>query len=133
MTVRLSRRRLIGSLGVLALSAPFWRNDGWRTIAKSITTVGAGGWRAVLPTTDGAHAIGALYLSQTPEEADPESIMRALDLALGVQSARLGPVALRAHLQEQIRRDFEQAETVQIDGWILARTESRLCALSTLV
>ena len=32
-----------------------------------------------------------------------------------------------------IRRDFEEENVVRVRGWLLARAEARLCALSTLI
>jgi hypothetical protein len=46
-----------------------------------------------------------------------------------------GPQML-AHLRRLIdmkrRHDFSIGNTVTVDGWLLARTEARLCALATL-
>ena len=39
----------------------------------------------------------------------------------------------REILLQQIREDFEQECTVNIEGWILSQTEAHLCALTALV
>jgi len=35
-------------------------------------------------------------------------------------------------LRERVQADFESGRTVRLDGWILAETEVRLCALAVL-
>jgi hypothetical protein len=35
-------------------------------------------------------------------------------------------------LRARCRQDFARGDTVLIDGWVLARTECRLCALVAL-
>jgi hypothetical protein len=40
---------------------------------------------------------------------------------------------LKVHLAQLRQRDFEYGEIAVVDGWILARTEARACALLTLV
>ncbi|GJM44058.1 MAG: hypothetical protein DHS20C21_09000 [Gemmatimonadota bacterium] len=44
-------------------------------------------------------------------------------------ACRLGP---RTVLQQQIRADFATGNVVTVDGWILSRTETDLCALAEL-
>lgn len=37
------------------------------------------------------------------------------------------------HLLAQLqRRDFAEAHTVSVNGWLLSRTEARLCAIAAL-
>ena len=38
-----------------------------------------------------------------------------------------------ADLDLKVSRDFEQDDTVQLQGWILSRTEARQCALFSLL
>ncbi len=40
---------------------------------------------------------------------------------------------LSSQLQSRIERDFAEGHTVVLDGWILARTEARQCALVSLL
>ena len=77
-----------------------------------------------------AQAIGRAYLKRHSHEADPRRLATAVASALGPLPA---PAAvLRARLREQIRRDFEEESTVWVEGWLLARTEARLCAVAAL-
>jgi hypothetical protein len=39
---------------------------------------------------------------------------------------------LRRSIKERVRRDFDVGDTVQVDGWVLSITESRLYALAAL-
>lgn len=38
--------------------------------------------------------------------------------------------ARRHRLEARVRAEFASGTTVQLDGWVLSRTEARLCALS---
>jgi hypothetical protein len=73
--------------------------------------------------------IGRRYLSAYPEEADVDHLRRAL---VG-QSAAPHTDQLEARLAQLRQQDFEGGEIAIVDGWILARTEARACALLTLV
>jgi hypothetical protein len=39
----------------------------------------------------------------------------------------------RRAIREQIQNDFTHDDLVNVDGWILARTEARICALMALL
>jgi hypothetical protein len=49
-----------------------------------------------------------------------------------VRLTRREPQAAARLLRQGIYDDFRRADTVVVDGWILARTEARLCALIAL-
>jgi hypothetical protein len=40
---------------------------------------------------------------------------------------------LRSAIATRLRRDFEERDTVRLHGWVLGRTEARLCALCALL
>ncbi len=67
-------------------------------------------------------AIGDAYRLGHAAERTPEALRRRL-------AERL---RLDADLNAAVRRDFSEGETVQVNGWILARTEARQCALYAL-
>lgn len=75
-----------------------------------------------------ARAIGRRYLDQAPEERDSRAVRRHL---FGDRTMSLGE--LRADMNRRRADDFACGDTVLIDGWILARTEARLCALAVLL
>lgn len=64
--------------------------------------------------------LGALYLSAHPEERSPARLSRLL------LTARDGAVPSR--LLRTISRDWSSHHVVVVDGWVMARTEARLCA-----
>jgi hypothetical protein len=84
---------------------------------------------------ESAARVGQAVLAAVPSEATAEAVVAALagDRRAELEAlAASDPAALRALLQEQHRRDFEDGRTVAIDGWVLSRTEARLCAVAAL-
>jgi hypothetical protein len=73
--------------------------------------------------------IGHGYLSLYPEEADIDWLWTTL----AGSSAPSRADELTVRLAQLRQRDFECGEIAIVDGWILARTEARTCALLTLV
>ena len=41
-------------------------------------------------------------------------------------------LALQEKMQQKVRADFENGETLVIQGWVLSQTEARQCALYSL-
>jgi hypothetical protein len=79
-----------------------------------------------------ARRLGRLYIRQVPAEDDPRTLAR-LTLALPetqqADAIDLDHNSLRVRLDARVREDFASGATVQLDGWVLSRTEARLCAL----
>lgn len=84
---------------------------------------------------DSAAAIGRTYLRQYPAEAEvrhlASEIERDLD-CLGCRLPRADEASLRDAVRERVRRDFAEGVVVSVDGWVLSRTEARLCAIAAL-
>jgi len=81
--------------------------------------------------TDAARAIGEAYVRQLGDTS-AESIRKASLGALEVIERASGQQnAIRA-LGLAVRRDFQQGRSVQLEGWIVSRTEAELCALTLL-
>ncbi len=78
---------------------------------------------------DGARNIGARYLSLVPAEGDQRHLVNLL--AKGAPGLMAREEA-RALLQNAVREDFDQGRTVELNGWVISRTEARLCALASL-
>lgn len=114
MTLRWGRRDFVlGALG-LALGAVAARLPGRASAGRALSR---------LPRDRrAARALGRAYLAEHPEEAGR---LRAL---LARNATPLGAGELRA----RIRRDFEEVRLVRVRGWLLSRTEARLCALVAL-
>ncbi|MGB5369615.1 MAG: hypothetical protein WBN18_04230 [Flavobacteriaceae bacterium] len=71
--------------------------------------------------------IGSLYRERWPEENNAASLKKIIREKTGE-----GQDVVRAILLA-VQEDFRTGETVIIDGWILARTEARQCALYSLI
>lgn len=77
--------------------------------------------------TETIQDIGMHFREQFPGQAKERSLVKKLlandDLADNGQ--------LSTALDQQILEDFATDQTVMLDGWMLAMTEARQCALST--
>lgn len=75
--------------------------------------------------------LGRAYLEQTPDEADPATLlMRIVKQPHVRQQIAFGSEDdLRDWVRSRIRADFEAGALVNVRGWMIARTEARLCAL----
>lgn len=81
---------------------------------------------------DRAEAIGYLYLEREPAERDANDLLRHLpEMAAGFDAGSADEI--REALEERRKADFIGGDTVLLDGWIVARTEARLCALAALL
>ncbi len=90
------------------------------------------GLRALVHDSAAARRLGRLYLRQVPAEDDPHILARLTVASMGATDAdakALDRASLRRRLDARVRRDFASGTTVQLDGWVLSRTEARLCAL----
>ncbi|MGH2732357.1 MAG: hypothetical protein ACRDJG_05390 [Actinomycetota bacterium] len=136
MSIRrtIGRRRLL--LGALGMGATLL----WRPVASRLfspTPWGEPSERLVrlLEHRDSARIVGGEYLRAVPGEATP-----GLLASLVADRLEAGRRALHTAGDEELRRllaagvlaDFEEGRTVELDGWVLSKTEARLCALCTL-
>jgi hypothetical protein len=87
------------------------------------------GHLAALHDLDAARRIGRAYLADHPGEADAAVLTTWLDQALGKPAS---VPAARAALRRAVRDDMRGGRSVVVDGWVLALTEARLCALAGL-
>jgi len=88
--------------------------------------------RTLLYDREAARRLGRLYVRQVPTEDDPRILARltvASSEAQQVAAIALDRTSLHHRLDAQVRGDFVSGATVQLDGWVLSRTEARLCAL----
>jgi len=79
-----------------------------------------------------ARKLGELYRQRFPDDdlsRWPEDLMAASGMAAGIEFSSLTLGWLRDSLEARVRRDFAQGYVVKLEGWILSRTEARLCAL----
>jgi hypothetical protein len=75
--------------------------------------------------------IGMAYKSQTPAESDPKRLAELLmtDVAGNKVLTSAGDPFIRSLLDQKISQDFKTGNIVTVNGWILAETEARQCAL----
>lgn len=82
-----------------------------------------------------ARAIGSAYLEVVPDEAASgvlRQLVRNAVLLSGTEASRLSDAALAQLFQQRVTMDFESGRIASVDGWVLSRTEARLCALMAL-
>lgn len=93
-------------------------------------------WADLFPSVDNAGHIGRRYLDIAPDECD--AAVLAAKISRNIEaSMRQAPLPfmhehISARASRAVRRDFERGNVVTVDGWVLSRTEARLCALVEL-
>lgn len=70
--------------------------------------------------------VGRAHLQNTPTERDPSLLLEAVfaDLPLAADLPHL-----RRTFAQRLREEFTHQQTITTDGWLLALSESRFCAL----
>jgi hypothetical protein len=89
----------------------------------------------LVPNVESATIVGHEYLRLAPRERNvPLLLMR-----LGWENptarsslSRLGELRLGRMIHRRISDDFREERTVNLRGWVVSRTEARLCALVAL-
>lgn len=129
----MDRRRLI--LGIAALASLAAGRIGLNFVGTRQTAESQDGADAVRRLTslfsdrNAAKEVGRRYLVLESNEAD----IAVLLAALPANEPDINMRTLRAAIQRRRERDFREGNVVLIDGWVMARTEARLCALAALV
>ena len=87
------------------------------------------------PSIEVVSTIGEWYLQECPQENDSfvllENVEKQLPgTVLRYESWRLD--VSTADVQAACKRDYEHGDTLYVGGWLLARTEARLCALAVV-
>lgn len=80
-----------------------------------------------LLTSPSAVVVGQACLESTTCERDEATLANLV----GVHRERGGTINAAA-VWKRIQDDFDRGDTVSVNGWVLARTEARLYALSAL-
>ena len=123
-----SRRRIILSL---VFSAPFfsgiwlWRESWSSPAAASLRPLLKSRLRDVFTDLDAARDVGRHYLAVCPEETRLVRLTEGLLTGEALKNFE----AFVERIAELRVRDFENNDTVIVDGWVLARSEARVCAL----
>jgi hypothetical protein len=82
--------------------------------------------------TDAARTVGTAYLVQLGLEPTPASILQAARGATKTIERASSQQKAIAALVRDVQRDFREERSVQVEGWILSRTEVELCILTLL-
>jgi alkylhydroperoxidase family enzyme len=126
-----TRRHLLASIGCASGAAVALRSGSLLAAACAAGDAIAS-LRCLVDDAASARQLGRIYRRQFPSEADPAMLARVIlaTLAPGNMHGRsLRREVLLPALEQCVRAEFGAGSTVQLDGWFLARTEARLCAL----
>lgn len=133
---RITRRAFLqqsvsAALAGLAFSFPFITT----TRAVSAARPGAKeAWIALLRDHESAAVVGRAYLRLASHERNAAKLVTSIEEGshFGGRFDTASARARREWLDQRVRLDFAIGNTVQLEGWILARTEARLCALAAV-
>jgi hypothetical protein len=129
MNRRIGRRRAMASLGAGSLALAVAGPGDIASLSSRTAAAPVATWlRSMIADLESARRVGQLYLQTAPEDADRDRLLADL-------FPRLEPQAgdRRDSFAACCRQDFADGATVRVDGWVLSRTEARLCALAALV
>jgi hypothetical protein len=108
----------------------------WAVLTDPTAEVGdslAGRLADLFRQPDSARIVGLEFLRVTPSERTTGALVAAVASGLPGGIAALDdpidPEDLRGLLQERIRQDFAEDAIVELRGWIVSRTEARLCGI----
>ena len=87
------------------------------------------------PSIEVVSTIGEWYLQKFPKENDSAVLLEYVEkrlpgTVLRYESGRLD--ASTADVRAACKCDYEHGNTLYVGGWLLARTEVRLCALAVV-
>jgi hypothetical protein len=78
---------------------------------------------------------GISYMKSTPSEANIEALAQLICPPWSARHMQLVAAAtneVSGVVAEWAREDFERAQIASVSGWLLSKTEARICALSAL-
>ena len=78
---------------------------------------------------DGARTIGRAYLASCSPRPLKRRLVADLTTRLGRDLHAVDSETLRRRLARQVRKDMADDRTIVVNGWVLADTEARVCAL----
>lgn len=127
MKKRIGRRRAVASLGLGGLALALAGRVDPAAVLSGDTAAPLASWlRSMIGDLDSARRIGRAYLETAPEASRERLLVELFP--------RLEPAMgdWRDSFAARCRQDFADGNTLRIEGWVLARTEVRLCALAAL-
>jgi hypothetical protein len=131
-----SRRRLL--LGMLLGMAAGGLGGCAKTLSSSVDADRSAQWLAAMTGEgDGMARFGSAYLRDFPAERDLSVLWHALYEVIERQgaefSAAVDPADAWIYLDQAVRDEYRRADVVEVDGWLLSRSEARLYAAATLL
>lgn len=124
--IRSARRRFLARIAILAVTALYaepQRADNRHALARNV--------RRSFPHPYDAVALGRRWLDTRSVPPDLTSLVRELFADNPAwEYALTRPAAVRRLSAVMNQADFDSGRVVELDGWILARTEVRLCAIA---
>jgi len=81
---------------------------------------------------DTARTVGAAYLKQLGSDTSPASVLAATRGTLAIIEGAVHQREAIDVLVQAVRDDFREGRSVQLEGWVVSRTEAELCALTLL-
>jgi len=128
MNEPIRRRSFLLALGAAGGAQLVRRLQPWRVLVAVDPVPAAARLAGLVRAPESAASIGEWYLHHVPDEASADQLTAAI--AAGLPGGLTGTDAhLRNALADRVRDEFAAGDVVQLDGWIVARTEARLCAL----
>jgi hypothetical protein len=77
--------------------------------------------------------MGSDYIKRVSEEDDIAAIGEHLFKGDDRKQVNADPTVVGKLLQEKIQNDFQVNNTLVLDGWVISRTEGRICAALSLL
>lgn len=140
--VGISRRRFLAVTGGILVPLVVLGTRAWTGLAgrmpepgEALTAARATRLANLLPHPESARAVGRAWLASSGAERGRADVIDALADDLGASLAaidRAPEAALARGLAGRIAQDFADEHLAIVDGWVLSRTEVRLCALTVL-
>jgi hypothetical protein len=133
----ISRRSLLSGLvylGSFGFLQPGWTLDKLHNTSKTNTL--ASELANFYVDKESAKIVGLEYLRSVPSEANVSLLVELLcsfDREQHAAFAQTDRQKLRELLLLRQRQDFEDERVVNVRGWLLSKTECRLCALAALI
>lgn len=73
--------------------------------------------------------VGKVYLRESPNDTSLHQLLSQIKSAISSDQNKSNSHHMLAELAIQIKTDFLNNDTIEIDGWLLSKTEVQLCAL----